>query len=77
MNDNTYIHYISNDCKFKLTFIQEKHGLARWDYNLIKDGKEVVKGVDVSTVSFEKKDAIIEILSSVIVESGRDERNAC
>lgn len=62
------IHKI-NDYTIKMDFIREKYELARWDYSIEKDGKEIASGVDVNTVSFDEKDAIIEILLEVFDES--------
>ena len=55
------IHKI-NSYTIEMNFIREKYGLARWDYSMKKDGEEIACGIDRNTVSFDEKDAIIEIL---------------
>lgn len=55
------IHKI-NGYTIEMNFVREKYGLARWIYSIKKDGEEVAVGMDRNTVSFDEKDAIIEIL---------------
>ena len=54
--------YKIGEFTLEIEFIREKYGCARWDYSFKKDDKEFSWGCNRSTLSFDEKDAIIEIL---------------
>lgn len=60
--------------EIEIEFIREKYGLARWDYEIKKDGEVVGSGVDRMTSSFDEKEAIMEIVEEDI-EMNKEEKD--
>lgn len=55
------IHKIG-DYSISMTLMKEKYDMAKWDYEIKKGDEVIVEGCDRMTVSFDEKDAIIEML---------------